>query len=141
MLISIACAIIVLVIVLFTNIGNEFRPTPDATRAAPVGHRLPGRGVVVALAAAAFLFAQTCQKDQIRITKEQAIATAERQVDFDPTRTQIRLLRQGLNAQPFWIVSLSVPAEQAHEFRRTRRRPHRRQHRQGVGVERGRRVR
>ncbi len=65
--------------------------------------------MVVALAGAAFLFAQTCQKDQIRISKEQAIATAERQVDFDPTRTQIRLLRQGLNAQPYWIVSLSIP--------------------------------
>ena len=77
--------------------------------------------MVVALAAATFLFAQTCQKDQIRITKEQAIATAERQVDFDPTRTQIRLLRQGLNAQPYWIVSLSVPYRgarlNAQEFR------------------------
>jgi len=65
--------------------------------------------VVVALAAAAFLFSQTCQKDQTRVTQEQAIATAERQVDFDPTRTQVRFLRQGLGAKPFWIVSLSIP--------------------------------
>jgi Peptidase propeptide and YPEB domain len=52
---------------------------------------------------------QTCQKAQIRITKDTAIATAKRQIDFTPTQTQIRLLRQGLNSKPFWIVSLSVP--------------------------------
>jgi Peptidase propeptide and YPEB domain len=52
---------------------------------------------------------QTCQKAQIRITKDAAIATAKRQIDFTPTQTQIRLLRQGLNSKPFWIVSLSVP--------------------------------
>jgi Peptidase propeptide and YPEB domain len=57
----------------------------------------------------AFVVAQTCQKDQVRISKDTAIATAERQIDFEPTRTQIRLLRQGLNSRPNWIVSLSVP--------------------------------
>ena len=57
----------------------------------------------------AFVAAQTCQKDQVRLSKEQAIAKAERQIDFEPTRTQIRLLRQGLNSKPNWIVSLSIP--------------------------------
>jgi hypothetical protein len=52
---------------------------------------------------------QTCQKSQVRVTKETAIATATRQIDFNPTHTQIRLLRQGLNSKPFWIVSLSIP--------------------------------
>jgi uncharacterized membrane protein YkoI len=63
--------------------------------------------VVVLLAA--FAVSQTCQKDQVRLTKDQAIAKAQEQVDFEATRKQIRLLRQGLNARPFWIVSLSVP--------------------------------
>ena len=58
---------------------------------------------------AAFAVSQTCQKDQVRLTKDQAIAKAEEQVDFEATRKQIRFLRQGLNARPFWIVSLSVP--------------------------------
>jgi peptidase YpeB-like protein len=58
---------------------------------------------------AAFVVAQTCQKDQIRISKEAAIATAKRQIEFEPTRTQIRLLRQGINSKPTWIVSLSIP--------------------------------
>jgi hypothetical protein len=58
---------------------------------------------------AALVVSQSCQKSQIRIDKDQAIARAEREIDFDPTRTQVRLLRQGLNAHPNWIVSLSVP--------------------------------
>jgi hypothetical protein len=64
---------------------------------------------VVGLAALTFVASRSCQQDQIRITKEQAIATAERQIRFDPTRVQIRMLRQGLNSRPNWVVSLSIP--------------------------------
>jgi hypothetical protein len=67
---------------------------------------------------AAFVFAQTCQKDQVRVSKEQAIQTAREQVTFEPERTQIRLLRQGINSKPFWIVSLSIPGETEDTFRR-----------------------
>ncbi|MBA3261296.1 MAG: hypothetical protein H0T69_02240 [Thermoleophilaceae bacterium] len=35
--------------------------------------------------------------------------TAERRIDFDPTRVQVRMLRQGINSRPTWIVSLSIP--------------------------------
>jgi hypothetical protein len=59
--------------------------------------------------ALAFVASRSCQQGQVRITKEQAIATAERQIPFDPTRTQVRLLRQGLSSKPFWVVSLSIP--------------------------------
>ena len=61
------------------------------------------------LAALTFVASRSCQQDQIRITKEQAIVTAERQVKFDPTRVQVRMLRQGLNSRPNWVVSLSIP--------------------------------
>ncbi|HEX6653489.1 MAG TPA: hypothetical protein VF072_12145 [Thermoleophilaceae bacterium] len=60
--------------------------------------------------------AQTCQKSQIRYDKNQAISTAKQQVDFTPERTQVRLLRQGLNSKPFWIVSLSTPGTQRGTF-------------------------
>jgi Peptidase propeptide and YPEB domain len=66
----------------------------------------------------AFFVARGCQQSQVRITKEQAVATAEREVDFDPRRTQIRLLRQGLTSRPFWIVSLSAPGRQESTFTR-----------------------
>jgi hypothetical protein len=66
----------------------------------------------------AFVVSRSCQQSQIRITKEQAIAAAERRVDFDPARTQVRLLRQGLGSQPFWVVSLSIPTGDRDRFRR-----------------------
>jgi hypothetical protein len=66
--------------------------------------------VVVGLVALTFVASRSCQQDQIRISKQLAIATAERQVQFHPTRVQIRLLRQGLNSRPNWVVSLSIPA-------------------------------
>jgi hypothetical protein len=74
--------------------------------------------VIALVLVAAFVFAQTCQKDSVRVTKEAAIATARDQISFTPTRTQIRLLRQGINSKPFWIVSLSIPADTEGVFRR-----------------------
>jgi hypothetical protein len=74
--------------------------------------------VIVLVLVAAFVFAQTCQKDQVRVSKEQAIQTAMGQVSFEPERTQIRLLRQGINSRPFWIVSLTIPGETEGTFRR-----------------------
>ena len=61
---------------------------------------------------------QSCQRHQIRITKETAIATATRQADFRPQRTQVRLVRQGLNGRPFWAISLSIPATSGKGYER-----------------------
>jgi hypothetical protein len=56
------------------------------------------------------LAAQSCQQSQVRLSEEQAIATARPEAGFEPQRTQIRLVRQGLTGQPFWAVSFSVEA-------------------------------
>ena len=72
--------------------------------------------MIVALVAATFAVSQTCQKDQVRLTKDQAIAKAEAQVDFTSQRTQIKLLRQGVPSKPFWVVSLSRPGKQPGSF-------------------------
>jgi hypothetical protein len=72
--------------------------------------------VIVGVFALAFVFAQTCQKSEIRLSKEQAISKAQAQVDFDPQRTQIRLLQQGVPSKPFWIVSLSRRGKAADSF-------------------------
>jgi hypothetical protein len=37
-------------------------------------------------------------------------------VNFTPKRAQVRLLRQGLNSKPYWIVSLSTPGKQPGTF-------------------------
>jgi hypothetical protein len=73
--------------------------------------------VIAAVLVVAFVAAQTCQKSQIRLDKDQAIVTAKQEVDFTPTRTQIRLLRQGITSEPFWIVSLSIPGTREDTFR------------------------
>jgi hypothetical protein len=66
-------------------------------------------GLVVALFALTFVAARSCQQSQVRITKDQAVARAEARVPFEPTRVQVRMLRQGLTSRPYWVVSLSVP--------------------------------
>ena len=72
--------------------------------------------VIAGVLVVAFVVAQTCQKSSVRFTKDQAIAKAEAQVDFTPKREQVRFLRQGLNSQPYWIVSLSRPGKQKGTF-------------------------
>ena len=79
-------------------------------RRAPAADR-PGAASLafVALIAVTVVAAQSCQQSQVRVTKERAIATARPQAGFTPERTQVRLVRQGLNGHPFWAVSFSVP--------------------------------
>jgi hypothetical protein len=84
------------------------------TRGGPTWLRV---GVVIGVLVVAFVVAQTCQQSQIRLTKDQAIAEAKKQIDFKPDRTQIRLLRQGITSEPFWIVSLSIAGERNNTFR------------------------
>jgi hypothetical protein len=62
---------------------------------------------VVALFAVTFVAAQSCQKEQIRIDQQQAVAIARPEAGFTPERTQVRIVRQGLNGKPFWAVSFS----------------------------------
>lgn len=75
----------------------------------PIRPTLPRVLVLVAVLVAAFFVAKSCQQSQVRVTKEQAIATAKRAVDFKPRVTNIRLLRQGIGSKAFWFVNLSVP--------------------------------
>lgn len=63
-----------------------------------------------ALLAVTIVAAQSCQQSQIRVSKERAIATARPQAGFAPERTQVRLVRQGLEGRPYWAVSFSIPA-------------------------------
>jgi hypothetical protein len=66
--------------------------------------------VVLVLLGLTFFVAKSCQNNQIKLTQDAAIELAKKQIDFTPQNTQIRLLRQGLERRPFWVVSLSIPA-------------------------------
>jgi hypothetical protein len=74
--------------------------------------------LVVGLFAICLVVSSSCQRRQVRITKDAAIATATRAADFRPRRTQVRLVRQGLNGHPFWAVSLSTPNKSGDGYAR-----------------------
>ena len=65
---------------------------------------------VVALFVVTLVVAQSCQEAQVRIDQHQAIEVARPEAGFTPDRTQVRLVRQGLNGKPFWAVSFSDEA-------------------------------
>lgn len=56
----------------------------------------------------AFVVARSCQQSQVRITQEQAIATAREEIRFTPDTVNVRLLRQGLRSKPYWFVNMST---------------------------------
>jgi hypothetical protein len=60
---------------------------------------------LLAVLAVALLVARSCGSGG-DVSKEEAIAAAKRALDFDPECVQVRFFRSGLNAQPFWAVSL-----------------------------------
>jgi hypothetical protein len=74
--------------------------------------------LVAGLFALCLVVAAGCQRRQVRITKEAAVVTATRHADFRPQRTQVRLVRQGLNGRPFWAISLSIPAKNGKGYER-----------------------
>jgi Peptidase propeptide and YPEB domain len=73
---------------------------------------------ILALFLVTLFTAKSCQKAQIRITKDRAVATAQTRIDFVPERTQVRLIRQGLNGKPFWAVSFSIPTKNGRGYKR-----------------------
>jgi hypothetical protein len=65
---------------------------------------------IAVLLAVTAVAAQSCQQSQVRLSEEQAIELALPRAGFEPERTQIRLVRQGLTGRPYWAISFSVPA-------------------------------
>lgn len=72
---------------------------------------MPGRTklllAVGAMLAVSFLFFRSCSG--IEITEEDAVATALAEIDFEPERTEARVLRQGIPTRPVWVVVFTVP--------------------------------
>jgi len=91
-------------------------PPPEEPPKRPA--RLTRRGVLafLVLLGVTIFAAQSCQQSQIRFSKERAIAMARPQAGFTPERTQVRLVRQGLNGRPFWAVSFSVPGNGPDDY-------------------------
>jgi hypothetical protein len=88
----------------------------DAPTARTIRPGWKGLLAIAALVAVTIVAAESCQQSQVRLNKEQAISKALPQAGFTPERTQVRLVRQGLNGHPFWAVSFSVPAPSGDGF-------------------------
>jgi hypothetical protein len=72
----------------------------------------------LAVLALAFFVGRGCQEAQVRISKDRAIETARAEVSFQPTLVNVRLLRQGINGQPFWFVNLQRRAPSSKAIQR-----------------------
>ena len=97
-----------------TSPEPDARPTDGGKFAGYAGRRgalptWPRVAALLVLFGFTFFVVKACQDDQVRLTQDDAIALAEEQVDFEPENVQIRLLRQGLDRRPIWVVSLSIP--------------------------------
>jgi hypothetical protein len=70
----------------------------------------PRLAVLAGILVLAFVVAKGgCQDGAVDLTQDEAVDLAVEQIDFEPTYTQVRLLRQGLNRKAYWFVSLSQP--------------------------------
>ena len=107
--------------------GPRRPATQPASGALPAGARWrrsvgaltwPRALAIVVLFVLCVVVSRSCQQAQVRISKDRAVATARRAIDFRPQRTQVRLVRQGLNSRPFWAVSFSVPAKSGGGYER-----------------------
>lgn len=82
--------------------------------------RRPAPGVIVLVIAlvGAFFVSRGCQRSQVRISKEQAVAVGERQLDFDPQGHSIRMVLRGVPPRRYWAVSYFVRGSGAERFRK-----------------------
>lgn len=80
------------------NLFDRFRSVPGRTKL------LLATGAVLAVS---FLFFQSCSG--VEITEEEAVVTARAEIDFEPERTEARVLRQGIPTRPVWVVVFTVP--------------------------------
>ncbi len=72
--------------------------------------RRPAPGVIVIVLAlvGAFLVSRGCQRTQVRISQEQAVALGERQLHFDPQGHNIRIVQRGVPPRRYWAVSYFI---------------------------------
>jgi hypothetical protein len=67
---------------------------------------LAGKAILlVAVLFVAFLVARTCGSSEPGVSQEEAVAIAEAQIDFEPSRHQIRNVPRGIESRS-WMVSL-----------------------------------
>lgn len=80
------------------NLFDRFRSVPGRTKL------LLATGAVLAIS---LIFFRGCSG--VEVSEEDAVATARAEIDFEPERTEARVLRQGFPTRPVWVVVFTVP--------------------------------
>jgi len=82
--------------------------------------RRPAPGVVVLVLAlvGAFLVSRGCQRTQVRISEEQAVAIGQRQLDFEPQGHTIRMVLRGVPPKRHWAVSYFIRTTSGNRYRK-----------------------
>lgn len=75
--------------------------------------------LLVLILGAALLVARSCGKTDPKISQDQAVAIAEREVSFEPNDVRIRLQKRGLQQNEFWLVGLGLKREDGSYVRAT----------------------
>ncbi len=64
--------------------------------------------MLVAVLLLAFFATKTCASRDTEIDQDEAVEIARGEVDFVPERVLVRFVQRGLDARPYWAVSLST---------------------------------
>jgi hypothetical protein len=83
-----------------TGTGRGFRDRPWGKAA-----------ILVAILALALVASRTCGAAGARISQDEAVAIAKRQIDYEPDRVNVRFFRRGVPSRGAWAVSLSTVEE------------------------------
>ena len=83
-------------------------PTTAGTRPGLRDRPLGKLALLAGVLLLALLVSRGCGSSGDEISKEEAIAIAEREVAYRPDRVQVRLVRRGFQSRPFWAVSLAT---------------------------------
>ena len=68
-------------------------------------------GVLVAVLFVAFLATKSCARHQNKISQDEAVAIARKEIDFEPTTYQVKYLPQGVPPVYYWAVNFAVEEE------------------------------
>ena len=61
---------------------------------------------LVVVLVVAFVATKSCARHENKISQDEAIAIARKQIDFTPDKVQIRYVPQGIRPVYYWAVSL-----------------------------------
>jgi hypothetical protein len=61
--------------------------------------------ILLALLLFAFFVTKSCTRQQNKISQDEAVAIAREEIDFEPTKHQIKYLPQGIPPVYYWAVN------------------------------------